>query len=311
MKCPICKNELDIKNKKVGENANGEAIYNEFAICHECKKQWNLDKQRAKTTSPEETRKEDEQPKKPRKRPASPEKLEDDNPSHKTMPIKNTPKKEEGFSETNDLESALEDIAKAEGTLHKKQQPKKRPAKSSSSAEKEVGENKPVRPAAKKRPAESKTESEKRPVKKRPAGSAPEPEKAKRPVKRRSTESEGIRRPQEETHVKKSPDRKPPVKKRPAVSHSAENDSLREERPKVQKRRSMKPEYEPEEQSYSNIPPRHVREARENEMRENYQHMLDEGDDYDEGGLPTIVIVLIVILILAAAAFAGYWFFLR
>ena len=48
MNCPICKNELEIKQKKVGENAAGETIYNEFAICHNCKKQWNLDKQREK-----------------------------------------------------------------------------------------------------------------------------------------------------------------------------------------------------------------------------------------------------------------------
>ena len=51
MKCPICKNELEIKNKAVGKTENGETIYNEYAICHECKKQWNLDKQRAKSAS--------------------------------------------------------------------------------------------------------------------------------------------------------------------------------------------------------------------------------------------------------------------
>ena len=48
MQCPICKKDLEIKNKKIGENEAGEAIYNEFAICRDCKKQWNLDKQRAK-----------------------------------------------------------------------------------------------------------------------------------------------------------------------------------------------------------------------------------------------------------------------
>ena len=44
MQCPICKKDLEIKNKKIGENEAGEAIYNEFAICRDCKKQWNLDK---------------------------------------------------------------------------------------------------------------------------------------------------------------------------------------------------------------------------------------------------------------------------
>ena len=42
MQCPICKKDLEIKNKKIGENEAGEAIYNEFAICRDCKKQWNL-----------------------------------------------------------------------------------------------------------------------------------------------------------------------------------------------------------------------------------------------------------------------------
>ena len=48
MQSPICKKDLEIKNKKIGENEAGEAIYNEFAICRDCKKQWNLDKQREK-----------------------------------------------------------------------------------------------------------------------------------------------------------------------------------------------------------------------------------------------------------------------
>ena len=51
MQCPICKKDLEIKNKKIGENEAGEAIYNEFAICRDCKKQWNLDKQREKKKS--------------------------------------------------------------------------------------------------------------------------------------------------------------------------------------------------------------------------------------------------------------------
>lgn len=48
MKCPICGKELEMKNKQVGTNDQGEPIFNEYAICRDCKKQWNLDKQRAK-----------------------------------------------------------------------------------------------------------------------------------------------------------------------------------------------------------------------------------------------------------------------
>ena len=67
-----------------------------------------------------------------------------------------------------------------------------------------------------------------------------------------------------------------------------------------------------EEKTYSNIPPKEVREKREKEMRANYQNMLDEGfEDEDEGHFPTALVVILVLLILAAAAFAGYWFLLR
>ena len=48
MKCPICGKELELKKKQVGTDENGNPIFNEYAICRDCKKQWNLDKQRAK-----------------------------------------------------------------------------------------------------------------------------------------------------------------------------------------------------------------------------------------------------------------------
>ena len=35
MQCPICKKDLEIKNKKIDENEAGETIYNEFAICRD------------------------------------------------------------------------------------------------------------------------------------------------------------------------------------------------------------------------------------------------------------------------------------
>ena len=48
MKCPICGKELELKNKQIGTNENGDPIFNKYAICRDCRKQWNLDKQRAK-----------------------------------------------------------------------------------------------------------------------------------------------------------------------------------------------------------------------------------------------------------------------
>ena len=42
MKCPICGKELELRNKQVGTGENGEPVFNRYAICRDCKKQWNL-----------------------------------------------------------------------------------------------------------------------------------------------------------------------------------------------------------------------------------------------------------------------------
>ena len=48
MKCPLCGKDVILQQKQVGTNENGEPIMNQYAICKDCKKQWNLDKQRSK-----------------------------------------------------------------------------------------------------------------------------------------------------------------------------------------------------------------------------------------------------------------------
>ncbi len=48
MKCPICGKEVELQNKQVGTDASGTPVFHEYAVCRDCKKQWDLDKQRAK-----------------------------------------------------------------------------------------------------------------------------------------------------------------------------------------------------------------------------------------------------------------------
>ena len=55
MKCPICGNKLEIKNKQIGTDNSGDPVFNEYAVCRDCKKQWNLDKQRAKKAAADKT----------------------------------------------------------------------------------------------------------------------------------------------------------------------------------------------------------------------------------------------------------------
>ena len=83
MKCPICGKELELTKKQVGTGENGEPVFNEYAICRDCKKQWNLDKQRAKRAARKEEEKKEAPAAKPvpKKEPAA------------EAPVKKTPVK--------------------------------------------------------------------------------------------------------------------------------------------------------------------------------------------------------------------------
>lgn len=48
MKCPKCGKDVELTKKQVGLDDSNQPIFNEYAICRDCKKQWNLDKQREK-----------------------------------------------------------------------------------------------------------------------------------------------------------------------------------------------------------------------------------------------------------------------
>ena len=54
MKCPKCGKDVILQKKQVGVDENGNPVLNEYAICKDCKKQWNLDKQRAKKSAPKQ-----------------------------------------------------------------------------------------------------------------------------------------------------------------------------------------------------------------------------------------------------------------
>ena len=91
MKCPICGKELELKNKQIGTNENGDPIFNEYAICRDCRKQWNLDKQRAKKAAAKKPASAEASAKKAAttKKPATPEKA----PAKKSSVPKDEPMK--------------------------------------------------------------------------------------------------------------------------------------------------------------------------------------------------------------------------
>jgi tryptophan-rich sensory protein len=53
MKCPNCDRPVEYQNRQVGVDENGEPIFRKYAICRDCKKQWNLEKQPEKTRQEE------------------------------------------------------------------------------------------------------------------------------------------------------------------------------------------------------------------------------------------------------------------
>lgn len=46
MKCPICGKDVELQKKRVGVDEQGAPVFHQYAICRDCKKQWDLDKQR-------------------------------------------------------------------------------------------------------------------------------------------------------------------------------------------------------------------------------------------------------------------------
>lgn len=272
MNCPICKKELEIKNKKVGETAAGEAIYNEFAICHDCKKQWNLDKQRAKAnTANKETM--TETPEKP-------------------APV---PKKKKRPVPSDAQEQPVRKVKKKRPA-----DPEAAQARTSAKPKEVTAADAPTRVISTEeldaRLEEMKLQEERPRKKKRPVPSDAQEQPVRR-VKKRPVSDDQPEKTTSDTTVQERPRKK---KRRPV---EAQANDLSEQT------KGFADEEEVSEKRYSNIPPKHVREAREKEMRENYQNMLEEEDE--EGGAPIILILIIIILLLAVAAFAGYWFLLR
>ena len=149
-------------------------------------------------------------------------------------------------------------------------------------------------------------------------GSSEEQPSRPHPKKRPATSDRPLLKYAEGQEESREKVRPRPKKKRPEEAklvHAIDNSSTRiisdeEDELKITAPDLSTPEGE-KEQTYSNIPPKHVREKREQEMRENYQNMLDEEDDDDERHFPVVLVVILIFLIIAAVAFAGYWFFLK
>lgn len=173
MKCPICGKELELKNKQIGTNENGDPIFNEYAICRDCRKQWNLDKQRAKKAASKKASA--DKPSAPKENVAK----KADTPKAeavKKAPVhKETPEKSEAVKKA--------DTGKKAPVRETAEAPKKAPAQEQSGAPKKA----PVRKSAASKEAAAKADAPR--PKRRPADGESSAAPAKKPVKKRPVKS--------------------------------------------------------------------------------------------------------------------------
>lgn len=241
MKCPICGKDVELKNRQVGTDENGEPVFNEYAICRDCKKQWNLDKQRAKKAAAKkeaaqtvsQTKKTGEAKAEAVKKPAS----------HKEEAAKKTAARRD------------ESVKTAESDLNKEKDIKKTAASKDGSSKKTTAENeRPVR-----KPADRKGSSASQ-AKKASASSA-----ETRTRKPQTDKTKAISGGKASGHTPKAgsaaasgaasaaPADRRPVRKRPSGAGASESS---------------------EEKRYGNIPSEKVRAKREKAVRKGYEDML-------------------------------------
>ena len=266
MKCPICGKELELRNKQIGTNENGDPIFNEYAICRDCKKQWNLDKQRAKRAAA--------------KKAAQAASENKDAPVKERAQTHETPvKKPAPKAETPDKKAVLEKEGTVKKAAPKKSAPSRKPASKQEADVKKstCKEGEQVRkPAPKRRPRPDAEDSDK---------------PAKKPVKKRRTEDS---EPAEEKRYSNIPPEKVRTKREKAARKSY-GDML--ETGTIDKKAVKKKKKQLEDETS---------EIRRNTQNKKYEAEVDEYDDdeyYDD--VPRFRPMRIILGILSLAAF-GY-----
>ena len=209
MKCPICGKDVELQKKQVGADEQGAPVFHQYAVCRDCKKQWDLDKQRARKAVPDtavNTGKAEAPPVQPEKDPGEHKGTTPD-ASHKTGAVKKAPagsaapeKKEpkkpaaaHPSPEGTPSRKAAAGAAPAEGKVSRKPAPGSNPA----------GGEAPS-PVSGKAPAEGETFRKAAPAKAAGEGKAPrKPASSERKVPRRSANDTA---PAEERTPRKSAD---------------------------------------------------------------------------------------------------------
>ena len=272
MKCPICGKNVELRQKQVGVDEQGNPVFNQYAICKDCKKQWNLDKKRSqKTTEKKVTTKQD-----------MPSTVEKD-----VAPVKKAEEKPVTKPTVSKADADVQTPVKK--TAPAKQDPTKKPVRRPAS--------KPVAPKADadaqtpvKKVASAKQDPTKKPVR-RPASKPVAPKAdvdAQAPVKKAAPAKQDptkkpVRRPASKPVAPKADvDAQAPVKK---AAPAKQNPAKKAVRPDVASKETLtnkavtkkfddKTLTENNEQKLGNIPSEKVRSKKEQRVKQGYAEML-------------------------------------
>lgn len=299
MRCPKCGKDVELQKKQVGVDENGKPIFNEYAICRDCKKQWNLDKQREKKAADANASNHTQS----KESPAGVESPADDGtkiavPKRKTVPAdaKNTApvSKTGGPAKKAPADSRPKAPVKRAAVDEKADAPiKKTPkdVKPDAPIKKTPTNVKPDAPI-KKTPTDTKAKA---PVKKAPVDGkanppvkkAPADVRSSAPVKktpadeRKATEGNPSAAPVKKAAPagKKNPSTRPAPGPKPAPKATPDEKPAPKKKPVPTDTGSNKPVKSSDEQRYSNIPPEKVRVKREKAVRASYEDMLAADPD--------------------------------
>lgn len=325
MKCPICGKDVELQKKQAGVDELGEPVFNQYAICRDCKKQWNLDKQRAKKAAAQT--KQDAVPMKEKKA---------DNPSGSSVGSAETKGTGKPVAKKVNTERSGKAAAKrANGEETGKPAAKKVNAESTgkSDAKRANGEG-TGRPTVKRvnaegtgRPAAKRVNGEgsERPAAKRgngegsgrPAAKRTGTEKAGKSVSRAASEAAPVRK---NASVKKARPEGVQSKSRTASAEATDSKDITRKVVDIT-----------EEQRYGNIPSEKVRAKKERAVKKGYEEMLstdpkhtaekakkassvkekpepEEIDEYDdmEEPMPKFRVIRVILGILSIFAFAYF-----
>ena len=283
MKCPICGKDVELQKKQVGTSENGDPIFNEYAICRDCKKQWNLDKQRAKKMAARkaaEEKKAEPAGKAAGKSAVHPVEKTKADAASREIPVSSD------SSATEPLKKKAPVSGKKAVKKHSEHPQESNASHESSEEEQHYGNIPPEHVRAKKEKAVRKgyedmlaAGEKKKPVRKkrvRPEEDT-ETESHKKPVTRKAKDHSDT----DEETPKKPVSKKSVARRRAEEDEISKKESSKKRTPKKEELRKKKPEPEPE-------------------------YDEDEYDDEDYDDTPRFKIVRIILGILSLAGFAFF-----